>query len=57
MKKIILLITYLLSIFSMYSQVNIGEKRGLGNLYIVEHNDKLYDIIKKRRLTLLYLMV
>ncbi|WP_308994033.1 hypothetical protein QLS71_017635 [Mariniflexile litorale] len=47
MKKTILLITCLLSIFSIYSQVNIGRKRGLGNLYVVEHNDKLYDIIKK----------
>ncbi|WP_179335018.1 hypothetical protein [Winogradskyella costae] len=47
MKKTILLITCLLSIFSVYSQVNIGRKRGLGNLYVVEHKDKLFDIVKK----------
>ncbi|MFD1014866.1 hypothetical protein [Winogradskyella rapida] len=47
MKKTILLVTCLLSIFSVYSQVNIGRKRGLGNLYVVEHKDKLYDVIGK----------
>ena len=47
MKKTILLIICLLSVLSIYSQVNIGRKRGLGNLYVVEHNDKLYDNIRK----------
>ncbi|HEX9826481.1 MAG TPA: hypothetical protein VGA80_07765 [Flavobacteriaceae bacterium] len=47
MKKIILLLTCLLSIISANSQINIGRKRGLANLYVVEHGDKLFNVLRK----------